>query len=376
MAGIYIHIPFCKQKCYYCNFFSSASLKKKNELLHSLIKEIQIRRNFFNDEQIDTIYLGGGTPSLLDQKDILKIFYQIERNYTLSEIIEFTLEANPDDLTGEKLQMIKDTPVNRLSIGVQSFNNDDLKYLTRIHNAEQALKAVKSSVDNGFNNISVDLIYGIPGQTSSGWIHNLKILSEMSIPHISAYSLTVEPGTILGKQIEKNKIIPPDESSGVKHFKELIKYMDVRDYIHYEISNFCKEGYHSRHNCNYWSGEKYLGIGPSAHSFNGLQRQWNIASISKYIEHLTNKLIPFEQETLSAEQKFNEYLMVSLRTIKGCDPEYIKEKFGIRFYLHCMRESKKYIDSGHLRFEEGKFFLTLKGKLFADGIASELFYLE
>ena len=294
----------------------------------------------------------------------------------IDDDVEFTLEANPDDLSREKLTMIRDTPVNRLSIGVQSFNNKDLKYLNRVHDKDQALTAIEETLKAGFDNVSVDLIYGIPGQHEERWSKNLDILAGLCIPHISAYALTVEPGTILDNRISKNKKIQPDEDLSIIHFKRLMSFMGEKGYIHYEISNFCKKGFHSLHNSNYWFGKKYLGIGPSAHSFNIDQRQWNVANISTYIDRLKNEIIPFQKETLSTEQMFNEYLMISLRTIQGCDLNYIKKTFGKSFYRHCIRESGAYLDKGFLRLENEKLFLTIDGKLFADRIASDMFFAE
>jgi len=376
MAGIYIHIPFCKRKCHYCNFFSSASIKQKDELLKALLLEIKLQKDYLDNERIKTIYIGGGTPSILEPGDILKIFNEIVKYYSLKEQIEFTIEANPDDLNREKLLKIKDSPVNRLSIGVQSFHDEDLQYLNRIHNAKQAYNSIKETINAGFENISVDLIFGIPGQDSKRWKKNLEILIEMNIPHISAYSLTVEPRTILEKLILKNKIISPDETLSIIHFKDLMQFMKHNNYIHYEISNFCREGFFSEHNSNYWFGEKYLGLGPSAHSFNRIERQWNVSDISTYIEKLNNCIIPFEKETLSAEQVFNEYLMMSLRTIQGCDLNFINKRFGHNLYLHCKKQAKPFLDIDQIRIENEKMHLTEKGKFFADKIASEIFVIE
>ncbi len=376
MAGIYIHIPFCKRKCHYCNFFSSASVKQKDDLLEALLMEIRMQKDYLGKEVVKTIYIGGGTPSLLNSEDIFKIYNEIKKYYILDEHIEFTLEANPDDLSPEKLLRIKDTPVNRLCIGVQSFHDDDLKYLGRIHDAKQSLKALQYTINAGFYNISADLIFGIPGQDIERWRNNLNILVKMNIPHISAYSLTVEPGTILERRILQDKIIPPDETLSVRHFNKMMKIMKDNNYIHYEISNFCRHSFISEHNNNYWFGEKYLGIGPSAHSFNGNQRQWNVSNISVYIEQIKNKIIPSKKETLSAKQMFNEYLMIRLRTILGCDLKYIEKKFGADLYLHCIKQSKQYLDTDHLRMDDQRLYLTDTGKLFADKIASDMFFME
>ncbi len=373
MAGIYIHIPFCKRKCHYCNFFSSVSMKKRDEFLEALLQEIELQKDYLDNESINTIYIGGGTPSLLKKEDILNIYNTLSKNFYLNDQLEFTFEANPDDLDKKKLSEIRDTPINRLSIGVQSFFDEDLLYLNRIHNAKQSIEALKRALDTGFENLSADLIYGIPGQSNSRWKNNVEILVEMNIPHISAYSLTVEPGTIFENKILKNKIISPDETLSLIHFKELMQIMKGKKYEHYEISNFSKEGFISQHNSNYWFGEKYLGLGPSAHSYNGKERQWNVSNNLIYIEKIKNEIIPCEKETLSAKEKFNEYLMISLRTIQGCDLNYVDKKFGEASYLHCVKYAKPYIDAGQIIEENEKLYLTEKGKLFADQIAADMF---
>jgi len=373
MSGIYIHIPFCKHKCHYCNFFSSVSIKKKDELLEALLFEIELQKDYLHGETIKTIYIGGGTPSLLKKEDILNIYNEISRNFNIDDQLEFTLEANPDDLNREKLTEMRDTPLNRLSIGVQSFFDEDLQYLNRMHNAKQSKEVIIDALNVGYENLSVDLIYGIPGQSRLRWKNNVEILTEMKIPHISAYSLTVEPGTIFENRISKKKITPPDENLSLSHFRDLMKIMNENEYIHYEISNFSKEGFFSKHNSNYWFNKKYLGLGPSAHSYNGNERQWNVSNISSYIEKIKNKIIPCEKETLSAKEKFNEYLMVSLRTIQGCDLNYIDKNFGTDMYLHCVKHIKPYCEAGQIKMENKRLYLTEKGKLFADKIAAEIF---
>jgi len=376
MAGIYIHIPFCKRKCHYCNFFSITSVKHKDKFLKALLQEINLQKNYLDSEVVKAIYFGGGTPSLLEKTDILNIYNEISKNFTLSSYPEITLEANPDDLNRKKLKELMDTPVNRLSIGIQSFHDEDLQYLNRIHNARQSVAVVKDALDTGFDNLSVDLIYGISGQSDEKWKNNVEMVVEMNIPHISAYSLTVEPGTIFENKISKNIIPPPDETLSLNHFTNLMEIMKKNNYIHYEISNFCKDGYISRHNSNYWFGEKYLGLGPSAHSYNGKERQWNVSNNSTYFEKVINKIIPCEKETLSAKEKFNEYLMTGLRTIRGCDLNYIDEKFGKALYLHCVKHAEPYVDAGKIKKEREKLYLTEKGKLFADQIASDMFAVE
>lgn len=372
MAGIYIHIPFCKQKCHYCNFFSVASLKYKNEFIEALQKEIVQQKDYLQAEEINTIYFGGGTPSVLSREEIEGIIDVLRKYHPIRNDAEITLEANPDDLDSGKINELSRSSINRLSIGVQSFLDDDLNYLNRVHNSEQALKAIKQSQDNGFNNISIDLIYGIPGLTKEKWEDNLRLFFELEIPHLSAYSLTVEPKTALDVLIRKKKLPPVNETESIAHFEELIKQTEAHNYIHYEISNFSKEGFYSKHNSTYWLGGKYLGLGPSAHSYDGKSRQWNVSNISKYISASETNPI-FEKEVLNETQQFNEYVMTSLRTSWGCDLGYIKNTFGLSFYNHLNRSASKYIQEKKINRNNGILYLTSLGKLYADGIASDLF---
>lgn len=332
-----------------------------------------MQKFFLEGDTVETIYFGGGTPSLLNIEDVNRICDEINKHYLLADKAEITLEANPDDINKRKLLEYKNSFVNRLSIGVQSFYDKDLRYLNRIHNSRQAYDAVEEAMKSGFENISVDLIYGIPGQSKTMWINNIKTLLEMNIPHISAYSITIEPDTALQRNIAKKRVSPPEESLSIEHFMELVRIMDDNKYIHYEISNFAREGYFSRHNNNYWSGVRYLGLGPSAHSYDGNNRQWNVSNVSKYIEGLNKKIIPCEKETLSVKQKFNEYLMISLRTLKGCNLSHISEKYGHDYYSHCLQTVKPWQESGYVRINDDVMILSTKGKLFADRIASEMF---
>lgn len=372
MAGIYIHIPFCKQKCHYCNFFSVASLKYKNEFIEALQKEIVQQKDYLQAEEINTIYFGGGTPSVLSREEIEGIIDVLRKYHPIRNDAEITLEANPDDLDSGKINELSRSSINRLSIGVQSFLDDDLNYLNRVHNSEQALKAIKQSQDNGFNNISIDLIYGIPGLTKEKWEDNLRLFFELEIPHLSAYSLTVEPKTALDVLIRKKKLPPVNETESIAHFEELIKQTEAHNYIHYEISNFSKEGFYSKHNSTYWLGGKYLGLGPSAHSYDGKSRQWNVSNISKYISASETNPI-FEKEVLNETQQFNEYVMTSLRTSWGCDLGHIKNTFGLSYYDHLNRTALKYIQEKKINRTNGILYLTSLGKLYADGIASDLF---
>lgn len=375
MSGIYIHIPYCKKKCHYCNFFSVAHSKYREEFIKALLKEIELQKDYLRDEIVNTIYFGGGTPSILPPAEIQKILEHLVKYQRLAYDVEITLEANPDDVTPEYLHHLKKTPVNRLSLGVQSFFDEDLAYLNRIHSAEAAKGAIFLILDSGYSNLTIDLIYGIPTLTTQNWQKNLEIFLSYPIPHLSAYALTVEQKTPLSFLIEKGKLKPVDEEQSVAHFKILMNVMHANDFIHYEISNFSKEGFYSRHNSLYWLGGHYLGLGPSAHSFNGYSRQWNVSSLTEYIKledhfsHIT------EKEVLTPEQRYNEYIMTSLRTVWGCDAEHIRNVFGDEWARRYIVEIKPFIGIGQVRQEGSRYFLTDAGKLFADHIASSLFHV-
>ncbi len=374
MAGIYIHIPFCKHKCNYCNFYSVASLKYRDVFINALLREIENRKSYLENEKVNTIYFGGGTPSLLKTGEINTIVKKLEDSFNLITNPEITLEANPDDVSEEKLTALKNnTPVNRFSLGVQSFFDDDLKYLDRIHSGDEARKAVETILNAGFNNVTIDLIYGIPGLSIEKWNKNLDIFFSYNIPHLSSYSLTVEPNTALQIQIKRNKRAEVDEELSIKHFEILLKRTSEKGFINYEISNFAKEGFYSKHNSIYWLGDHYIGLGPSAHSFNGFSRQWNVASVKKYIESVTIDKIIEEKEILTKEQRFNEYIMTSLRTSWGCDTEHIENVFGKDFKKHFLKNITPYIHKNLVLRENNKFILTKQGKLFADGIAADIF---
>jgi len=375
MAGIYIHIPFCKKKCNYCNFFSVASLKNKNAFLESLKIEIETQKDYLKNDKINTIYFGGGTPSLLSVSEISVIIEQLHKFYNISNNPEITLESNPDDLSKQKINELKQTPVNRLSVGIQSFFQEDLNYLDRTHDTAQAENALKYLQDSGFDNLTIDLIYGIPTSTNKMWEQNLEKFFSFRIPHLSAYSLTVEQKTILYHQIKKQKLRQPEENKSIEQYKILLDRSKKYNFINYEISNFAKEGYFSKHNSNYWLGKNYLGLGPSAHSFNGISRQWNISNITKYIDLINNNNNIFEKEILAKDQQYNEYVLTALRTIWGCDSDYIKNKFGQNYYEFFIKSSEKYLTKKMMIKNENSFVLSEDGKLFADGIAAELFYV-
>lgn len=376
MAGIYIHIPYCRQVCHYCNFHFSTSLKSKNNLLAALKKEISLQKDYLETENICTIYFGGGTPSLLSGKEIMEIYSAIKENFTILSDAEITLEANPDDLTEKKLEEFSETPVNRLSIGIQSFSDEDLKFLNRTHNSKTAIASVKNAKAAGFRNITIDLMYGIPTLTHERWRQNIEQAMQLNVPHISCYSLTVEQHTALHYFIAKKKLKNISSEKSAEQFEFLITELKKNNFIHYEISNFGKEGFFSKHNCGYWTGEKYLGLGPSAHSYNGISRQWNIRSNSSYISALMQNKIPCEKEILTEKQKYNEYIMTRIRTLWGIDLNFVRNRFGENMEYYLLEQSQKHVSSGQLLLNNGEtpnLSLSEKGKLFADRITADLF---
>ncbi|MCX6295491.1 MAG: radical SAM family heme chaperone HemW, partial [Bacteroidetes bacterium] len=366
MAGIYIHIPFCKKACHYCDFHFSTSLQNKDAFLSALKKEIRLQKNYLKSELISTVYFGGGTPSLLSEKELNEIFDCLKDYFQISEDAEITLEANPDDLTINKIIDLKGTPVNRLSIGVQSFYDEDLELMNRAHNSDEAINAVKFAQENGFDNITIDLIYGTPTLSHHHWRNNLQIAFALDVKHISAYCLTVEPKTALAHKINKGQVKNIDEQHGSEQFEIMLEAMHKNDFIQYEISNFCKDGKFSKHNSNYWLKEKYLGLGPSAHSYNGESRQWNISNNALYIQSLEKGMLSFEKEELSIDQRYNEYVLTSLRTIWGLDLNYLEQNFGKKQLEYCLIEVGRYIQTEHVLNEENKLYLSDKGKLIAD----------
>ncbi len=373
MSGIYIHIPFCKQACHYCNFHFSTSLKYKKELLLALKREIDLRAGYLDNTQLDTIYFGGGTPSLLEPSEISSLIEHLASHYSISPNAEITLEANPDDLSPDKLQGLCQTPVNRLSIGIQSFSDTDLQYMNRAHNANEAITCLQNALGIGFTNLSIDLIYGTPTLSQEQWQSNLATVVELGIPHISAYCLTVEPKTALQHFIEVGKAVPVDEIQAEEHFQILTQTLAKHGYQHYEISNFCLPGHIAKHNSSYWTGKPYLGIGPSAHSFNGISRQWNVANNALYLKAITQDTIPAEVEVLSVNNRFNEYLMTTLRTSWGCQLTYIESQFGESFLQHLKKGSKKYIESGKMNMVEEVLYLLPDARFTADAMIADLF---
>lgn len=375
MSGIYIHIPFCKQACFYCDFHFSTSLKKKEEMIGSLIKEIKLRKDELQNEIVETIYFGGGTPSVLTTNEIKLLIEAVYTNFEVVENPEITLEANPDDLSEEKIIALSKSPINRLSIGIQSFSEKDLRLMNRAHNTVEAKKCLEVATEY-FKNISVDLIYGIPDCTPDQWRKNIQIALSFGVPHISSYALTVEPKTTLESLINKGKIKNVDEEKAAEQFYILIAELEKANFIHYELSNFGKDGFFSKNNSAYWLGKSYLGIGPSAHSFDGKQRSWNVRNNTKYIKSIQKNTLPIEREILSKIDVYNEYVMTGLRTIWGVSLQKISADFGSIFLEYLENQSKKYIQDQLLSIENGVLKATKKGKFLVDGIASDLFMIS
>ncbi len=374
MAGIYIHIPFCKQSCSYCDFHFSTSFKYKPDLVKALIQEIELRKIDLSGS-VNTIYFGGGTPSLLSGDELKLIIDAIYKNYNVANNIELTLECNPDDLSQQKLKDLKSTGINRLSIGIQSFNNEELIFFNRAHNSSQAESSIKRSQDVGFENITIDLIYGSPLLTDEVWLDNLQKVNAFDVPHLSAYGLTVEPKTKLQHQIKTGQFPVLDDDRMIAQFKTLIEKTKEFGLTQYEVSNFGKEGFYSQHNSNYWKGEEYLGIGPSAHSFIGNKRIWNVTNNIQYIKALSKKEVYFEEETIDEKTAFNEYVLTRLRTIWGVDTDYIANHFNEELNNHFKKEIQPYLNSSYLQTEKNKLTLTPEGIFIADKITSDLFYV-
>ena len=384
-AGIYIHIPFCKQACHYCDFHFSTSMQKKDEMVLALAKELQLRKSEFQNESVATIYFGGGTPSRLSIADLRFLIATIYEQYTIVEKPEITLEANPDDLSESYLLELKAIGFNRLSIGIQSFFEDDLKLMNRAHNSEEAKKCLEIAT-RYFDNISLDLIYGIPDLSQNGeqakqmsnerWLQNIETALSFGIPHISSYALTVEPKTALNKLIQTGKIASPNDEVAQEHFMILVETLEKNGFVHYELSNFGKENYFSQNNSAYWLGKKYIGIGPSAHSYDGISRSWNIANNALYLKAIQNDELPNEVEKLTLQDRYNEYIMTGLRTIWGVSLVRVEQEFGIDFLNYLKKQSQKFIDDGLLSITDDILKPTLKGKFLTDGIASDLFYLN
>ncbi len=375
MSGIYIHIPFCKQACHYCDFHFSTSLKKKDEMITALAKEIELRKSEFQGEVVETLYFGGGTPSILQISDLRFLIDEVFKHYEVVENPEITIEANPDDLTEQRIIDLSKTSINRLSIGIQSFFEDDLKLMNRAHNSAEA-KECLALASQYFDNISVDLIYGIPGMSNEKWLQNIETALSFNIPHISSYALTVEPKTALHTFIQKGIIPQPDDEVAQEHFQILVDKLIENNFIHYELSNFGKENYFSKNNSSYWLGKKYIGIGPSAHSYDGEKRGWNVSNNTLYIKSIQENKLPLETEILSKTDRYNEYIMTGLRTIWGISLDRIENEFGKSYLDYLNQQSAKYIEDHLLFVDENVLRTTKNGKFLSDGIASDLFLLN
>jgi oxygen-independent coproporphyrinogen-3 oxidase len=373
MSALYIHIPFCKQACYYCDFHFSTNTQQKVAMVAAICSEISLRKDYLNHKHLRSIYWGGGTPSLLEKRELGVIFEQIAQYFTWDKRTEVTLEANPDDLNEAKLKDFASLGINRLSIGTQSFNEQHLQFLNRAHNAQDAEQSIRTAQDIGFENISIDLIYAIPAENHSIWENDLEKTISLQIPHISAYCLTIEPRTVFGHRLAHKQMLPIDDQFASEQLQILLQKLKNEGYEHYEISNFAKNQKYSIHNTNYWQDGEYLGVGPSAHSYNGKSRQYNVSQNSKYISAINKQEIPAQIELLSWQDKLNEYLLTGLRTQWGCQWEKINRLSEINFARMQEKILHKYQEQAMLKFDEEKVYLTEKGKFFADQIASDLF---
>ena len=373
MAGIYIHIPFCKKACTYCDFHFTTSTKYVQEMIDAICMEIILKKDRLAGQQIGSIYFGGGTPSVLPSAALQQIFATLENHFSISVNAEITIEANPDDLTASKIAELRTLPINRFSIGTQSFYNEDLVWMNRAHNAQEATDCIKRSQDAGFENLTIDLIYGYPLLTDEKWKRNIETAINLQIPHLSAYALTIEPRTALAQLIKTGKQQPISDDQSADQFLMMMDLTAVKGYEHYEISNYCLPGNYAVHNTNYWKGVPYLGIGPSAHGFDGFNRYINIANNTKYITDITAKTLPETVEELSEIDRFNEYIMTALRTMWGIDVAKITADFGEIYAEKTLKLIKPFISDAQLLLENQHVTLTSKGKLFGDGIAAALF---
>lgn len=373
MAGVYIHIPYCRRKCNYCNFYSTPASFNAAEFVDLLIAEAKLRSDFFEGQTLNTIYLGGGSPGLFPVKQSERLIEAISATFPFSPEPEITIELNPDDVTANLIKDLKSTAINRISIGIQSFSNEALNYLERIHNGEQAYNAISSIKNNGYENVSADIIYGIPEIGLDVLYSDIKKLIDLQIPHISAYNLTIEPSTRLEKQITMNQRRDIVSEEGAEALSHLISLLESHAYLHYEISNFCLPGCFSKHNTSYWQGEKYLGLGPSAHSYNGKARSWNPASIKKYSDGISNGNCHIETEMLSKNDRYNEFVMTSLRTMWGCNSRIIEQQFGIDYKNYCLKQAQVWLQEKKIILKDEILYLSSTGKLFADGIAASMF---
>ena len=370
---LYLHIPFCRQACHYCDFHFSTSLKAKQDIVQAICREIALQKDYLQNKNLETIYFGGGTPSLLEEEDFALIFETISKYFTLRPDIEITLEANPDDLTKEKIALLKKYKINRLSIGIQSFHEPHLKSLNRVHTSREAENCVKISQDAGIDNITIDLIYAIPAESHAIFELDLQKAMSLNTNHISAYCLTIEPKTVFAKWLKQGKIQVIDDDFAATQFEMLVNHLTHNDFEQYEICSFSQNEHYSRHNTSYWKQDEYLGIGPSAHSFNHVSRQYNASNNTKYVKELQQNIVPAEVEFLTVQDQVNEYLLTGLRTKWGCNIQKINELSSNLFQKQNAFELEKQIREGFLMIENETLLLTHKGKLFADRIASDLF---
>lgn len=376
MAGIYLHIPFCKTRCIYCDFYSTTRNELKSRYVQALCRELEMRKEYLKGEEIETVYFGGGTPSQLGKEDFELIFDTIRTHYGLTHCREITLEANPDDLSKEYLQMLASLPFNRLSMGIQTFDDATLKLLRRRHNARTAIEAVSRCRQAGFHNISIDLIYGLPGETKERWINDLQQAIELDVEHISAYHLTYEEDTPIYKMLKQHQISEVDEDSSLEFFTLLIEHLRKAGFEHYEISNFCRPGKYSRHNTSYWKGIPYLGCGPSAHSFDGTTREWNVSSIDLYIKGIEENQRAFEIEYLDKTTRYNEFIITTIRTVWGAPIEKLKQTFGNELWEYCRKMAAPYLENGKLEIHDGALRLTREGIFISDSIMSDLLWVD
>lgn len=376
MAGIYLHVPFCKTRCIYCDFYTRTDTSLRKEYVSAICNEIKLRRDYLKGEGVETIYFGGGTPSLLSIQDYIRIFDVIYSNFTVSKDVEVTLEANPDDLSSKYLNDLSILPFNRISIGVQSFNDDELRFLNRRHNAEKAIEVVAKAKSVGFDNISIDLMYGLPNQTMDIWTQNLERAISLDIQHISSYHLIYEQGTKLYRMFKHGDISPVGEELSVDMFSIMIDSLINVGFEHYEISNFARNGLYSKHNTSYWLNKKYLGLGPAAHSYDGLDRAWNIASISKYVEGIKIGTPDIEIEELNLRSQYNDYILTGMRTMWGVDLVELEERFGTELKNYALENVQKYISEGYSTIQDSRLKLTREGIFISDGIMSDMMWVD
>ncbi|WP_175628459.1 radical SAM family heme chaperone HemW [Bacteroides acidifaciens] len=376
MAGIYLHIPFCKTRCIYCDFYSTTRSELKSRYVQALCRELEIRKEYLKGENIETVYFGGGTPSQLEEGDFRQLFETIQKCYGMESCREITLEANPDDLSKEYLQMLSTLPFNRLSMGIQTFDDTTLKLLKRRHDARTAIEAVGRCRQAGFSNISIDLIYGLPGETKERWESDLRQAIDLNVEHISAYHLIYEEDTPIYKMLKQHQVSEVDEDSSLEFFTLLIERLQKAGFEHYEISNFCRPGKYSRHNTSYWKGIPYLGCGPSAHSFDGMTREWNVSSIDLYIKGIEENRRAFDIEQLDQATRYNEFIITTIRTVWGTPIEKLKQTFGNELWEYCRKMAAPYLENGKLEEHEGALRLTREGIFISDSIMSDLLWVD